>query len=131
MISTYRFAGDASPATVPRTSLPMLPKAAYAQACDLFDEIAAAAGLTAVKSAGRGRDGRHVFELEADTEVETQRLRHNDGHGARALRACARARAPMRRQRCAARAASTIRPGCGLTRISSTGAVTASASTTP
>jgi DNA polymerase bacteriophage-type len=39
--------------------------------------------------------------------------------------------ATMRRQRYAARAASTIRPECGLTRISSTGAVTASASTTP
>ena len=34
-------------------------------------------------------------------------------------------------RRCAVRAASTIRRGCGPTRISSTGAVTASASTTP
>ena len=57
VISTYQFTGGASPATVPRTSLPVLPKAAYALACDLFDEIAAAAGLTAVKSAGHGRDG--------------------------------------------------------------------------
>ena len=74
VISTYQFAGGASPATVPRASLPVLPQAAYAQACDLFDEIAAAAGLTAVKDAGRGRDGATsmCFELDADTEVETR-----------------------------------------------------------
>jgi hypothetical protein len=51
VISTYRFAGGASPATTPRASLPVLPKAAYAQACDLFDGIAAAAGLAAIKVA--------------------------------------------------------------------------------
>ena len=74
MISAYQFAGGASPATTPRASLPVLPKAAYAQACDLFDEIAAAAGLTAVKDVGRGRDGATsmCFELDADTEVETR-----------------------------------------------------------
>ena len=55
VISTYQFAGGASPATTPRASLPVLPKAAYALACDLFDDIAAAAGLTAVKEAGRRR----------------------------------------------------------------------------
>src|SRR6516165_3468417 len=49
VISTYRFAGGASPATTPRAWLPALPKAAYALACDLFDGIAAAAGLTAIK----------------------------------------------------------------------------------
>ena len=70
------------------------------------------------------------FELDADTEIETR------DHGAmtvaeleRLLRA--RRRAPTCRRRCAARAASTIRRGCGPTRISSTGAATASASTTP
>src|SRR6516165_9406764 len=47
--SVYRFAGGASPATVPRAALPVLAKAAYAHACDRFDEIAAAAGLTAVR----------------------------------------------------------------------------------
>jgi hypothetical protein len=72
VISTYQFVGDASPATTPRTSLPVLPQAAYGLACDLFDEIAAAAGLTAVKesAASRGLTPR-CFELDADTEIET------------------------------------------------------------
>ena len=61
VISSYQFAGGASPATVPRASLPVLPKAAYGLACDLFDQIAAAAGLTAVNNAGRGCDGSHVL----------------------------------------------------------------------
>jgi hypothetical protein len=69
--SAYRFAGGGSPATVPRASLPVLPKAAYAQACDLFDEIAAAAGLTAVKEA-RGESAAMCFELDADMVVETR-----------------------------------------------------------
>ena len=72
VIDTYQFAGGASPATTPRASLPVLPKAAYGLACDLFDEIAAAAGLTAVKESGasRGRSPR-CFELDADTVIET------------------------------------------------------------
>jgi hypothetical protein len=74
VISTYRFAGGASPATVPRTALPVLPNAAYPAVCDRFDTIAAAAGLTAVKEARRGRNGAPAlcFELEPDTEIETQ-----------------------------------------------------------
>jgi hypothetical protein len=40
VVSTYHFAGGASPATTLRASLPVLPKAAYAAACDLFDNIA-------------------------------------------------------------------------------------------
>jgi hypothetical protein len=71
VISHYRFTAGASPATVPRTSLPVLPKAAYAQACDLFDKIAAAAGLTAIKNAGRGAAAHICFELEANTVVKT------------------------------------------------------------
>ena len=71
VISTYQFAGGASPATVPRASLPLLPKAAYAQACNLFDEIAAAAGLTAVKET-RGMAAARCFELDAGMVVETQ-----------------------------------------------------------
>ena len=84
VISTYQFAGGASPATVPLLSLPVLPKAAYALACNLFDEIAAAAGLTAVKEARRGRDGAPpmCFELDADTEDRDAGFRHDDGRGA-------------------------------------------------
>ena len=72
--STYSFAGGASPATTPRASLPVLPKAAYAAACDLFDGIAAAAGLTAIKETRNslGEATPRVFELDADTEIETQ-----------------------------------------------------------
>jgi hypothetical protein len=71
VISVYRFAGDASPATMPRASLPVLPKAAYAHACDLFDEIAAAAGFTAVKEP-HGAATRRCFELDANMVVETR-----------------------------------------------------------
>jgi hypothetical protein len=74
IIDTYQFAGGASPATTLRVSLPVLPKATYAAACDLFDVIAAAAGLTAIKE---NRNSRHeaaprVFKLDADTEIETR-----------------------------------------------------------
>jgi hypothetical protein len=48
----------------------MLPKAAYALACDLFDEIAQAAGLAAI-SGSRGEAELRRFELDADTEIET------------------------------------------------------------
>jgi hypothetical protein len=74
IVSVYQFTGGASPATVLRASLPVLPKAAYAFACNKFDEIAAAAGLTAVKKAkgARGEAAFQCFELDADTEVETQ-----------------------------------------------------------
>jgi len=72
VVSIYRFAGGISPAMTPRASLPMLPKAAYEQACDLFDEIAAAAGLAVVKGGGRGEAELRRFELDADTEIETR-----------------------------------------------------------
>jgi hypothetical protein len=71
IIDTYQFTGGISPATTPRAALPMLPKAAYALACDLFDEIAAAAGLTAI-SGSRGEAELRRFELDADTEIETR-----------------------------------------------------------
>src|SRR5262249_30272413 len=47
--SVYQFTGGASPATTARASLPVLPKAAFSLACNLFDEIAAGAGLTVIK----------------------------------------------------------------------------------
>ena len=72
VISIYQFAGGASPATMPRTSLPVLPQAAYEMACDLFDTIAAAAGLTAVSRNSRGEAAARIFELDADTEIDTQ-----------------------------------------------------------
>jgi hypothetical protein len=71
VMDVYQFAGGASPATTPRTALPVLPKAAYALACDLFDEIAQAAGLAAI-SGSRGEAELRRFELDADTEVETR-----------------------------------------------------------
>jgi hypothetical protein len=71
VIDTYQFANGASPATVPRAALPVLPKAAYALACDLFDEIAQAAGLAAI-SGSRGEAEVRRFELDAGTEVETR-----------------------------------------------------------
>ena len=75
VIRAYRFAADTSPANTPRAALPALPKAAFAAACDLFDKIAAAAGLTVVKAEmqGNGAAGviydltdAMVFESESD-----------------------------------------------------------------
>jgi len=74
VIHTYSFAGGASPANTPRDFLPVLPKAAFAAACDLFDEIAAAAGLIVVKAEqGNGATGvvydltdNMVFESDSD-----------------------------------------------------------------
>jgi len=74
IVDSYQFAGGASPATTPRAALPVLPKAAFVEACNLFDYIAAAAGLNTIKEVrnSRGETALRVFELEADTEVETQ-----------------------------------------------------------
>jgi hypothetical protein len=73
VVDEYQFAGGASPATTPRAALPVLPKAAYAQACDLFDEIAQAAGLAAISgNSRRGEAELRRFELDADTEIETR-----------------------------------------------------------
>ena len=76
VISVYRFTGGASPATTPRAALPMLPQAAYELACDQFDGIGVATGLIAVSRSGcgngRGVAGTRCFELDADTEIETQ-----------------------------------------------------------
>ena len=101
VISTYQFAGGASPATTPRASLPVLPKAAYGLACDLFDEIAAAAGLTAVKERrARAGDGAHVLRARRRHRDRDARPRHDDGR---------RARAPPARARAHANAPATLR----------------------
>jgi hypothetical protein len=72
IVDRYQFAGGASPTTTPRAVLPVLPQAAFAQACDLFDTIAAAAGLIPVKGSNKGEADLRRFELDADTEIETR-----------------------------------------------------------
>jgi hypothetical protein len=100
--SVYRFAGGASPATTPRASLPVLPKAAYGQACDLFDGIAAAAGLNALEDArnSRGEPTPRCFDLDAGTEIETL------DHGAMTVAELERF---MRAQQARANAPTTLR----------------------
>ena len=71
------------------------------------------------------------FELDADTEIETRDFGTMTVAELERLMRARGARVPMRPRRCAARAASTIGRGCGRTATSSTGAVTASVSTTP
>jgi hypothetical protein len=75
--SVYQFTDGASPATTPLGALPILPKATYAEACNRFDDIARAAGWTAVKERRRGgSDGAtlRIFELDAGTAVDTDAL---------------------------------------------------------
>jgi hypothetical protein len=72
VIDIYQFAGEASPATTPRASLPVLRTAAYELVCDLFDEIAATAGLTALTKQDQREAAPRCFELDADTEIETR-----------------------------------------------------------
>jgi hypothetical protein len=103
-ISVYQFTSGASPATRPRASLPVLPQAAYELACDRFDAIAAAAGLTAVNRSGvgngRGVAGLRCFELDADTEIDTQ------AHGRMTV---AELECSIRTQRAHAEAPATLR----------------------
>src|SRR5262249_4947628 len=69
------FAGGASPANTSRELLPVLPKAAFAAACDLFDEIAQAAGLTAIKAEQGSGTSRVIYDLvdgmvfESDSDI--------------------------------------------------------------
>jgi hypothetical protein len=70
IVRVYQFVDDASPATMPRTALPILPKTAFAAACNLFDEIAQAAELSVVKNSGNSGGGgageRVVYDLTDD-----------------------------------------------------------------
>ena len=61
------------------------------------------------------RRRRRCFELDADTEIETQDLGAMTVAELERLMRARKARATCRRRRCAARAASTIRRGCGRT----------------
>jgi hypothetical protein len=65
IVSIYQFTSGASPATVPRTALPVLPKAAFAAACDLFERIARDAGLSVIERTGSdgGKDQHVVYDL--------------------------------------------------------------------
>jgi hypothetical protein len=78
VIHAYGFAGGASPANTPRKLLPVLPKAAFAATRDLFDEIAAAAGLTAIKAERGNGTTRVVYDLTDDmvfkNDSDTYRL---------------------------------------------------------
>jgi hypothetical protein len=72
VIHAYSFAGGASPANTPRELLPVLPKAAFVAARDLFDEIAAAAGLTAIKTETQGNGASVVYDLTDDMVFESE-----------------------------------------------------------
>jgi hypothetical protein len=73
VISRYAFNDGASPATVPRSELPVLPHAAFVEACNLFNEIAAAAGLTKIEPVQQGHGGRVVYDLVDTMTFENER----------------------------------------------------------
>jgi hypothetical protein len=71
-VRVYQCTNGASPATVPRSELPVLPQTAYARVCDLFEGIAAAADLVIIP---RERDpdrapGAVVYDLTDDMVFE-------------------------------------------------------------
>jgi hypothetical protein len=90
VISTYQFVGDASPATMSRTSLPVLPQAAYGLACDLFDQIAAASGPHCRHRHRSGARRGHVLRARRRHRDRDARSRHDDGRRAGAPAARAR-----------------------------------------
>jgi hypothetical protein len=79
IIRVYQFVDYASPATIPRTALPTLPKAAFTAACNLFEEIAQAAGLSVIKRTGNGgsEGKRVVYDLTDDMVFESDRATYH------------------------------------------------------
>jgi hypothetical protein len=73
IIRVYQFVDDASPATIPRTALPTLPKAAFTAACNLFEGIAQDVGLSVIKRIGNGggEGKRVVYDLTDDMVFES------------------------------------------------------------
>jgi hypothetical protein len=79
ILRTYQFVDDASPATMPRATLPILPKAAFVDACNLFEGIAESAGLKLIKrqSAEGGEGKRAVYDLADDMVFEGESDTYN------------------------------------------------------
>jgi hypothetical protein len=71
VISTYAFTDNASPATVHRSELPILPKSAFVMACDLLDQIATREGLTVVKETQTGNGRGVVYDLTDSMTFES------------------------------------------------------------
>jgi hypothetical protein len=73
ILRVYQFVDDASPATIPRTALPILPKAAFTEACNLFEGFAQDAGLSVIKKTrnGSGEGKRVVYDLTGDMVFES------------------------------------------------------------
>src|SRR5262245_25085505 len=80
IIRVYQFVDNATPATIPRTVLPVLPKAAFTAACNLFEGIAQDAGLKVIKRTGNdgGEGKRVVYDLTDDMVFESD---HDTYHG--------------------------------------------------
>jgi hypothetical protein len=72
--SRYEFRDGRSPATVPRSELPVLPKAAFNLACTLFNTMAREAGLAIYEEPKSiGESGRFAYTLTPDMTFENER----------------------------------------------------------
>jgi hypothetical protein len=80
ILRVYQFVDDASPATIARTALPVLPKTAFTAACNLFEGIAQDTGLKVIKRTGNdgGEGKRIVYDLTDDMVFESD---HDTYHG--------------------------------------------------
>jgi hypothetical protein len=73
VVSIYKFANDASPASVPLSALPILPQKAFDFACEQFGRIARAAGFISImrkKAEQKAAAGKYVFDLTPDMTFE-------------------------------------------------------------